>query len=192
MSFLINESRRLCGIPQYYSTDCGRSKYGDGIFRQRDRDAAGKLMDIYVMYYIHEDEIGSVAFDVWVIHNNWSPDGVWSDREYCEIPVDRAWVSAWAETEGDVLSAKDLDFTLGMSWDTNYVYTYIAKGLIHRAFSRENAVCAARPQVFFRQPPFPMARPTRYSARFAAMDTRMVRIRRICGICTQKSYIRRS
>lgn len=137
MSFLINESRRLCGIPQYYSTDCGRSKYGDGIFRQRDRGAAGKLMDIYAMYYIHEDEIGSVAFDVWAIHNNWSPDGVWSDREYCEIPVDRAWVSAWAETEGDVLSAKDLDFTLGMSWDTNYVYTYIAKGLIHRAFPRE-------------------------------------------------------
>lgn len=94
-------------------------------------------MDIYAMYYIHEDEIGSVAFDVWAIHNNWSPDGVWSDREYCEIPVDRAWVSAWAETEGDVLSAKDLDFTLGMSWDTNYVYTYIAKGLIHRAFPRE-------------------------------------------------------
>ncbi len=94
-------------------------------------------MDTYAMYYIHEDEIGSVAFDVWAIHNNWSPDGVWSDREYCEIPVDRAWVSAWAETEGDVLSAKDLDFTLGMSWDTNYVYTYIAKGLIHRAFPRE-------------------------------------------------------
>ena len=83
-------------------------------------------MDIYAMYYIHEDEIGSVAFDVWAIHNNWSPDGIWSDREYCEIPVDRAWVSAWAEAEGDVLSAKDLDFTLGMSWDTNYVYTYIA------------------------------------------------------------------
>ena len=83
------------------------------------------ITDMNVLYYIDEDEVGSVAFDVWSIHNIWSPDGVWSDREYTEIPVDRAWISAWAETEVDVEDAKELPFTLGMSWDTKYVYTYI-------------------------------------------------------------------
>lgn len=73
-----------------------------------------------------EEDLCNIRFDVNHIYTKWNPDGIWSENEYYEIPVDRSWVSAWAETEEDVQSAKDLDFTLAMSWDTDYVYTYIA------------------------------------------------------------------
>ena len=83
-------------------------------------------INVGVQYYLPEEAQNKVTFDVQGINTTWSPDGTWSENEYYEIPVDRSWVSAWAETEEDVQSAKDLDFTLAMSWDTDYVYTYIA------------------------------------------------------------------
>lgn len=76
--------------------------------------------------FAEEEDLCNIRFDVNHIYTKWNPDGTWSENEYYEIPVDRSWVSAWAETEEDVQSAKDLDFTLAMSWDTDYVYTYIA------------------------------------------------------------------
>lgn len=78
------------------------------------------------IYYKDEADKGSISFGVKHIGNTWSPDGIWSEDEYSEIPVQPSWISAFALTEEDLQDALNLDFRLGMAWDAEYLYTYVA------------------------------------------------------------------
>ena len=55
----------------------------------------------------------------------WAADGEWSEGEYAEIAVDGKWMSAATSDEANIPAAKALDYTLGMSWDANYLYGFI-------------------------------------------------------------------
>lgn len=55
----------------------------------------------------------------------WEADGEWTEGEYAEIDVKSDWVSAAANDGANDDAAKNLDFKLGMSWDAEYLYTYI-------------------------------------------------------------------
>ena len=54
----------------------------------------------------------------------WAADGVWSEGEYAEVVIDKAWMSAATNDEANLDAAKNLDVKLGMSWDADYLYTY--------------------------------------------------------------------
>lgn len=64
--------------------------------------------------------VKGIAADV-----EWAADGVWTEGEYAEIDVDNTWVSGAANDAANDDAAKNLDFKLGMSWDAEYLYTYI-------------------------------------------------------------------
>ncbi|MBE6614911.1 MAG: hypothetical protein E7631_06370 [Ruminococcaceae bacterium] len=55
----------------------------------------------------------------------WAADGEWTEGEYAEIAVDGKWMSAAVSDEANLDAAQKLDYKLGMSWDANYLYTYI-------------------------------------------------------------------
>ncbi|MBQ3177569.1 MAG: hypothetical protein IJB52_07130 [Clostridia bacterium] len=64
--------------------------------------------------------VKGIAADV-----EWAADGEWTEGEYAEIDVKNTWVSAAANDAANDDAAKNLDFKLGMSWDADYLYTYI-------------------------------------------------------------------
>ena len=64
--------------------------------------------------------VKGIAADV-----EWAADGVWTEGEYAEIAIDNKWISAAANDPTNDDAAKNLDFKLGMSWDADYLYTYI-------------------------------------------------------------------
>ena len=54
----------------------------------------------------------------------WVPDGVASEGEYFEIPVSRDWISSQSHDGDSVYDTTALDFTLMMSWDSDWLYVY--------------------------------------------------------------------
>ncbi len=55
----------------------------------------------------------------------WTPDGEWTEGEYAEIDVKDGWTSAAVNDDANMDAALELDYKLGMSWDKDYLYTYI-------------------------------------------------------------------
>ena len=55
----------------------------------------------------------------------WTADGEWTEGEYAEIAIKNSWMSAAVSDEANLDAAKNLDVKVGMSWDANYLYTYI-------------------------------------------------------------------
>ncbi|MBQ3179045.1 MAG: leucine-rich repeat protein [Clostridia bacterium] len=76
--------------------------------------------------YIGDDLSGFTEISVYPMQAEaWIPDGVFSEGEYHEIHYERGWVSANTTLDEDAQAGKDLDFTLAMSWDGDYIYTYV-------------------------------------------------------------------
>jgi len=74
-----------------------------------------------------EEERNNIIFSVREIANEteWKADGEWSDGEYSEIQWKKTWLSTAWNLDEEADQCKNLDFTLGMSWDYEYLYTYI-------------------------------------------------------------------
>lgn len=69
--------------------------------------------------------VDNPAFEVKKATTAWKADGVMSDGEYYKIDVQKTWISgAWAD-ESMEDACLNLDFTLAMSWDESYIYTFI-------------------------------------------------------------------
>jgi len=76
--------------------------------------------------YIGDDLPGFTEISVYPMQaTEWKPDGIFTKGEYHKINYERGWVSAYADREEDAQAAKDLDFTIAMSWDDTYIYTYV-------------------------------------------------------------------
>ena len=89
--------------------------------------AAGMVMPVSSATAAETDR-GKVAFDVKHMNKDvvWAADGDWTEGEYYEIPVQPGWISAAASDETLLATALQLDFRLGMSWDEDYLYTWIS------------------------------------------------------------------
>lgn len=74
---------------------------------------------------IEEEDRGNIAFDIHKINGTWTPDGEWTEGEYAKVDVKNTWISSACADDTNDDTAKNLPFTLGMSYDENYVYTYI-------------------------------------------------------------------
>ena len=72
-----------------------------------------------------EEDLQNISFDIHRINGTWTPDGEWSDGEYAEVDHKTSWISAATNDEANLDAAKNLDFKLGMSYDDQYVYTYV-------------------------------------------------------------------
>lgn len=72
-----------------------------------------------------EEDLQNISFDIHRINATWTPDGEWSDGEYAEVDHKTSWISAATNDEANLDAAKNLDFKLGMSYDDQYVYTYV-------------------------------------------------------------------
>lgn len=71
---------------------------------------------------------GNIAFTIphiGVDTTNWTPDCLWEEGEYAEIYVPRTWVSVAVADGANANLAKNLPMRLGMSWDDEYIYTYV-------------------------------------------------------------------
>ena len=55
----------------------------------------------------------------------WTADGEWTEGEYAEVNYKNSWISAAVNDEANLDAAKNLDMKIGMSWDANYLYTYV-------------------------------------------------------------------
>ena len=75
--------------------------------------------------YQAEEDLQNISFDIHRINATWTPDGEWSDGEYAEVDHKTSWISAATADEANLDAAKNLDFKLGMSYDDQYVYTYV-------------------------------------------------------------------
>lgn len=74
---------------------------------------------------IIEEDRGNIAFEIHKINATWTPDGEWSDGEYAEVAVKNTWISDATADDANDDAAKNLNFKLGMSYDDQYVYTYV-------------------------------------------------------------------
>lgn len=74
-----------------------------------------------------EEDRNNIAFGIKGIAENveWTPDGEWTEGEYAEIGAKNTWMSAATADAANEDAAKNLDFKLGMSWDSKYIYTYV-------------------------------------------------------------------
>ena len=75
--------------------------------------------------FVQEEDLGKVAFDIGHIQTEWTPDGVWTDGEYTRIERKTSWLSAYVYDEANMDTARNLEFALGLSWDEEYVYTFV-------------------------------------------------------------------
>ena len=64
--------------------------------------------------------VKGIAADV-----TWAADGVWTEGEYAEIDIKPSWMSAAVSDEANLDAAKNLDVKVGMSWDADYLYSYV-------------------------------------------------------------------
>ncbi len=71
------------------------------------------------------DDVKPVAFGIKKANTAWKADGVLSDGEYYVVNVDKSWVLWECASEDWYDAAKNLDFTLAMSWDDANIYTFI-------------------------------------------------------------------
>ncbi len=69
----------------------------------------------------------NVRFEIQKIADGttWNPDGILAAGEYSIIDVNPAWISAYAPDQATMQTAKNLEYTLAMSWDKDYIYTYV-------------------------------------------------------------------
>ncbi len=76
---------------------------------------------------IAEEDRGNIKFGIKGIADTveWTPDGEWTEGEYAEIDVKNTWISSACADDANDESAKNLDFKLGMSWDSKYIYGYV-------------------------------------------------------------------
>lgn len=78
-----------------------------------------------------EEDAGKIAFNVTKIGTTWAADGTWSESEYGEIDVKDTWISVAAYDALDdngidaIQTAKTLPIKMGMSWDEDYIYTFL-------------------------------------------------------------------
>ena len=74
-----------------------------------------------------EADRGNIKFGVQGIAETteWAADGEWSEGEYAEIEWKKSWISAAWNLDDQAEQCQNLDFTLGMSWDADYLYTYV-------------------------------------------------------------------
>ena len=77
--------------------------------------------------HVAEEDRGNIKFGVKGIAETveWTADGEWTEGEYAEIDVKKTWISTSNGDDANADVTKNLDFTLGMSWDSDYIYTYI-------------------------------------------------------------------
>ena len=102
-------------------------QFGKATITVTTKDTGVSASETYeTIYYTDEADKGNISFGVKHIGNAWSPDGIWSEDEYYEIPVQQSWISAYGDTEETMQDALNLDFQLGMAWDAEYLYTYVA------------------------------------------------------------------
>ncbi len=74
--------------------------------------------------FVQEEDLGKVAFDIG-LQTEWIPDGVWTEGEYTRIERKTSWLSAFVYDEENMDTARNLAFELGLSWDEEYVYTFV-------------------------------------------------------------------
>ncbi len=55
----------------------------------------------------------------------WTADGEWTEGEYAEIALKDGWISAAVNDDANMDAALELDIKMGMSWDKDYLYTYL-------------------------------------------------------------------
>ncbi len=67
----------------------------------------------------------TIAFDINKAMATWTLDGIFTPGEYSEIIVDSTWRSAATYDESAEDAALNLPYTLGLSWDESYFYTFI-------------------------------------------------------------------
>ena len=80
----------------------------------------------YIMdAFVQEEDYRNVAFAVKPAAAAWTADGVFTEGEYHTIDVKDTWISAAVADSEYLEQAKNLDFDLAMSWDSEYLYTYI-------------------------------------------------------------------
>ncbi len=74
-----------------------------------------------------EADRGNIKFGVPGIAETveWTADGVWTEGEYAEIEWKSSWISAAWNLDDEAELCQNLDFKLGMSWDKDYLYTYV-------------------------------------------------------------------
>lgn len=74
-----------------------------------------------------EADRGNIAFGIKGIADGveWTPDGEWTEGEYGEIDVKSSWISSATADDANQDAATGLDFKLGMSWDSEYIYGYV-------------------------------------------------------------------
>jgi hypothetical protein len=74
-----------------------------------------------------EADRGNIKFGVKGIAETveWTADGEWTEGEYAEIEWKRSWISAAWNLDDEAEQCQNLDFKLGMSWDADYLYTYV-------------------------------------------------------------------
>ena len=75
--------------------------------------------------FVQEEDLGKVAFDIGHIQTEWIPDGIWTEGEYTRIARKTSWLSAYVYDEANMDTARNLAFELGLSWDEEYVYTFV-------------------------------------------------------------------
>lgn len=75
-----------------------------------------------------EADRGSIAFEIphiGVDTTDWKPDCLWEVGEYAEIKVKKSWISAACADSENLNTAMNLPIKLGMSWDEDYIYTFV-------------------------------------------------------------------
>ncbi len=76
---------------------------------------------------VAEEDRGNIKFGIKGIADTveWTPDGEWTEGEYGEIDVKKSWISTAVNDDANADAAMNLDFKLGMSWDSEYIYGYV-------------------------------------------------------------------
>lgn len=96
-----------------YLTDEWNQAYPMATFSHVNRFGQGK-----------EDDPGNIAISIKPA-TNWKADCTWSDGEYTEIDVPTSWISTSMSDPANYEYAKTLPIKMGMSWDEDYIYTYL-------------------------------------------------------------------
>ena len=72
------------------------------------------------------DEWGTGGWDVAKRQTEWKPDGVWAEGEYYSVDSAYLTKNICASDEDNWNIANDLNYMMAMSWDEDYLYTYIS------------------------------------------------------------------
>ncbi len=75
--------------------------------------------------WIQEEAYYNIAFEVYKATSPFTPDGIFTPGEYHKIAIDNTWRSSSCADDANDQTAFKLDYTLGLSWDDTYFYTYV-------------------------------------------------------------------